>query len=386
MLHLAAEWARANGRRLLALTVDHGLNPDSAAWTARAGEQARALGADWQALDWTGDKPATGLQAAARAARHALIADAARQAGARVILFAHTAADIAEADLMRAEGSTLGRLREWSPSPVWPEGRGLMLLRPLLHAGRAELRDWLAGQGGDWIDDPANTDPRHTRSRARAGLLGARAEPAEPGPAHGVLSVEDDLIRLTRDISARALAAALVCAGGGDRPPRGDRLAAHLSRLRSGEAFTATACGARLEADGEAVLVVREAGEFRRSGAGRLMLQPGVETIWDGRWALTAPASGWSAGPASGHIKRLSDSDRARLQTLPPPIRAARPVLLRDGEPAPVLAGDAVKARCLVGERLALALDRMTHERDLGHAMHGATPWNHLFSGADITK
>ena len=40
--------------------------------------------------------------------------------------------DIAEAEWMRAQGSTLGRLRDWAPSPVWPEGRGLMLARPML--------------------------------------------------------------------------------------------------------------------------------------------------------------------------------------------------------------------------------------------------------------
>lgn len=72
---------------------------------------------------------------------------------------------------MRAEGSTLGRLRDWSPSPVWTEGRGLMLLRPMLGAGRGEVRDWLAGQGADWIDDPGNEDVRYARSRARAFLL-----------------------------------------------------------------------------------------------------------------------------------------------------------------------------------------------------------------------
>ncbi|MGQ3039109.1 MAG: ATP-binding protein [Brevundimonas sp.] len=381
-----AGWAQTNARRLLALTVDHGLHSDSVAWTARAGEHARGLGADWQALRWTDDKPATGMQAAARTARHALIAEAARAAGARVVLFAHTADDIAEADLMRAEGSTLGQLREWSPSPVWPEGRGFMLLRPLLHAGRTELRDWLTGQGADWIDDPANTDPRHTRSRARARLCGARAAPVEPGPAHGVLAVGDDLIRLGRDVSARAMSAALVCAGGGDRPPRGDRLDVLLSRLRSGEIFTATACGSRLVATGEAVLVMREPGEFRRADAHDVVLRPDSETVWDGRWALVAPSPGWSVGPAAGRLMRLSDAEGQALRALPPPARAARPVLLRDGGAAPVLAGEAAKARCLVGERLGLALDRMTHERDLGLAMHGATPWNHLFSGADITK
>ena len=77
LLHLAADWARARGRPLLALTVDHGLNPDSARWTAEAAEAARAAGADWRGLTWDGDKPATGLTAAARAARHRLIGEAA---------------------------------------------------------------------------------------------------------------------------------------------------------------------------------------------------------------------------------------------------------------------------------------------------------------------
>src|SRR5690606_41896277 len=50
LLDLAAEWARARGRGLLALTVDHNLNPDSAAWTRFAAEAARAAGADWRGL------------------------------------------------------------------------------------------------------------------------------------------------------------------------------------------------------------------------------------------------------------------------------------------------------------------------------------------------
>src|SRR5690606_20652641 len=248
LLRLAADWARRRGRRLLALTVDHRLNPDSPRWNDAAERAARAVGADWRRLDWSGPKPAAGLPAAARRARHALLAEAARAAGARVVLLAHTADDVAEAELMRAAGSSLGRLRPWSPSPAWPEGRGLMLLRPLLAARRGELRTWLSATGADWIEDPANDDPRFARARARRALAGAAPDlpppDGEEGPTAGILSVDADLVVLARDASARALAAALVCAGGGDRPPRGDRLAALAARLASGEDFAAVLAGA----------------------------------------------------------------------------------------------------------------------------------------------
>lgn len=303
---------------------------------------------------------------------------------------------------MRAEGSTLGRLRDWSPSPAWPEGRGLMLLRPMLDVGRAGLRAWLKGQGREWIDDPANEDPKYARSRARASLLppgdgGGRADSrgrmkvdGSSGEAAAVRPVPfppgEGAFTLDRAVPARALAAALVCAGGGDRPPRGDRLDRLLQRLGAGEAFTAALCGARIEAGPDHILVTREAGEFARRPAPPLPLVPGEEAVWDGRWAITAAKPGWSVVPAAGRLAALSKPDRARLDALPPAARGAAPVLIRNDGTAPVLAGAAAVARSLVEERLALALDRMTHETDLEPRAHGATPRNHLFSGADITE
>src|SRR5690606_37925979 len=120
------------------------------AWCA---ELCARLGVGHRTLVWSGEKPAAGVPAAARAARHRLIADAARAAGARVVLFGHTADDVAEAAAMRAAGSSTPSPRAWSPSPVWPDGRGLCVLRPLLELGRAELRRWLAERGADWIED-----------------------------------------------------------------------------------------------------------------------------------------------------------------------------------------------------------------------------------------
>ena len=390
LLNLAVGWARTHGRRLLALTVDHGLSPDSAAWMSFARRAAGAMDADWRGLEWRGAKPPTGLPAAARAARHRLIAEAARAAGARVVLFAHTADDAAENEWMRREGSTLGRLREWSPSPAWPEGRGLMLHRPLLDVGRTELRDWLRGQGAQWIDDPANEDLRFARSRARAAGADDRVAPVPPRPAERPgpppESPGGGLFRVERSIAARDLAATLVCAGGGDRPPRAVRLDRVLDRLRSGADFSAVLCGARIEAQGDHVLICREAGEFVRSRTGSLPLEPGVEAVWDGRWAVLASVAGWSVAPAAGRMAALSKPDRARLAGLPRLARPGWPVLFRNNATVPVLAAPGVQLHSLAEERLALALDRMTHERELGPQAHGAAARNHLFSGADITE
>ena len=309
---------------------------------------------------------------------------------------------------MRDEGSTLGRLRDWAPSPAWPEGRGLMLLRPMLEAGRSEVRGWLAGRGIAWVDDPANDDPKYARSRARSALLpvgegGAQRRmrvdsgsgEAAPGQPTLTLSRENDgfaavrssplptgegLRVLDRTLDAPTLAAALVCAGGGDRPPRGDRLAGLLTRLRSGEAFTATLCGARIEAAADRVAISREPGELTRRPPPPLPLVPGVEAVWDGRWAITSGEPGWSVVPAAGRMAALCDADRAVLKTLPPAARPTEPVLIRNASGAPVLARTGARARSLVEQRLALALDRMTHERDLGAVFHGETLRNPLFS------
>jgi len=426
LLRLAADWARANGRRLLVLTVDHNLNPMSADWTRFAGEAARAAGADWRGLSWDAAAPGhereSGLTARARTARHGLIAQAARAAGARVVLLAQTADDVAEADWMRARGSTLGRVREWSPSPVWPEGRDLMLLRPLLEERREGLRDYLRARGVGWVEDPANGDERFGRSRARAALADYQALPLEGGGLGGgvVAGLSDHaaetrrasppapnqepqrvhphprpfpprggrelslvwagILEVSRDASASALAAALVCAGGGATPPRGERLAALKARLAAGEDFVAGLAGARVEAARASVLVMREPGEMRRRAPGAVRLTPGVAAVWDGRFEITATEPGWRVEAAAGRLARLSEAERRVLAGLPPAARSGLPVLMRDDGRGPTLAWREARVRSLGAPRLGLALGETTQESDLFHPMHGETPPTDLFS------
>ena len=344
LLRLTLDWARAHGRPVLGLTVDHQLQPASAAWTRDAVAKARALGAEARSLAWIGDKPAAGLSAAARRARHVLLADAARAAGAKVLLLGHTADDLAEAAAMRAHGSTVSDPRDWSPSPVWPEGRGVMLLRPLLGQRRADLRAWLSGQGETWLDDPANVDLRSARARARHDLAGsgqvdpvfiaARPPPVFEGDLFGV-------IQLSRGVAAAHLAAACLCAAGTERPPRSERLERLVARLRSGETFTATLAGARIEADGDNVRVCRDAGETARGGLAALTLAPGERGVWDGRYEIRAGEAPVTVRPLKGLAAGLPRDQREALKAVPAAARPALPAIVdADGAAScPVLGG-----------------------------------------------
>jgi tRNA(Ile)-lysidine synthase len=270
LLLLAAEWAAAAGRPLLALTVDHGLNPASAAWTEHCARLAERAGAGFSPLSWIGRKPASGLPAAARIARHRLLADAARQAGARVILMGHTADDLAEAAAMRAEGGSTPSPEAWRPSPAWPEGRGLFLLRPLLGTRRADLRDGLVHRGEGWIEDPANDDLRFARARARAALQGAAPPPAvarvstQPLAQAATVTAAGE-IRVARpalrQASAEAcsafVAAAALCASGGASPPKPQRVARLAETLAGDASGVHTLAGARILADPDEVVFAR---------------------------------------------------------------------------------------------------------------------------------
>ena len=368
LLKAVLDWA--GQRPVLALVVDHQLQPDSALWTADAVAKARALGAEAKALAWTGGKPITGLPAAARRARHALLAETAREAGAKVLLLGHTASDLAEGAAMRAEGSTVSDPRAWAPSPVWPEGRGVFLLRPLLGLTRDAIRQALAAEGETWLDDPANEDLRYARARARASDPDAVAPIRVPPPSPPVFAIDPaGAIRLPRDVAAAPLAAALLCAAGTERPPRGERLARLVERLRSSETFAATLSGARVEAADD-VLICRDAGETARGGLSPLDLSPGQTGVWDGRWEITAGTAPLTVFALKGRAASLSPRQRGQLSAVPVAARPSLPLIVGPAavpySPAldgPDLAAEGgARARPLVLDRFKAAIGLFDQE------------------------
>ena len=175
LMWLAARWRKElqRGPKLLAVTVDHGLRPQSRTEARAVADLARRLGVTHRTLRWTGRKPKTGLPEAARIARYRLLARAAREAGAQYVLTAHTLDDQAETVLIRlSRGSGVAGLAAMARcSPLPDSGKGeIHLHRPLLSVRKARLVASLKAARVPYADDPTNRDPRFTRARLRASM------------------------------------------------------------------------------------------------------------------------------------------------------------------------------------------------------------------------
>lgn len=112
------------------------------------------------------------LEDAARKARYQFLERVARRHGYSVVLAGHTADDNAETLLMNLlRGSGVTGLA--GIPPVRSLGRGLILARPLLWAGRSEIREFVQQTGIQWREDESNQNMRFLRNRVRQELLPA---------------------------------------------------------------------------------------------------------------------------------------------------------------------------------------------------------------------
>jgi len=158
--------------RVLAATVDHGLRAESAAEAASVAALCAQLGIAHQTLPISLADTAN-IQAEARAARYAALADWMNASGVAVLLTAHHADDQAETLLLRLNrGSGVAGLAGVRARSTVP-GTRLPLVRPLLNWRRSELAMIVADADIAAADDPSNRDDRFDRARLRKAMSGA---------------------------------------------------------------------------------------------------------------------------------------------------------------------------------------------------------------------
>jgi tRNA(Ile)-lysidine synthase len=328
LLHLLK--GRFGGERLSALIVDHALREGSANDAQGAQTKAQALGVLAEIVTLAWPLEANRSQQSAREKRYVALCVAARKRGARVIALGHTADDQAETVFMRAAaGSTwrgLAGMAAIASAPVWPEGRQIIVARPLLDARREDLRAFLRQRTIDWIEDPANANPAYERVRVRERLaalagggfgpmrlahqarrLRALADRIDAGAGELIARAarfEADRIVITpalwsggAEVRRRALSALIAAAAGAQREPGADALARLEERIAEKGFRGATLAGTRLRVDRGALVLERDRGALtgRADGAPALapLALPGaVETVWDGRLALCAARDG----------------------------------------------------------------------------------------------
>ena len=351
---LADRWARARGGNVVGLIVDHGLRPNSAAEARQAAGWLAARGIAPALLRWPGPRPATGIQAAARAARYELLLGWCRAAGVLHLLLGHHRDDQAETLTLRAaRGSGADGLAGMA---AVREIGGLRLLRPVLDVPKAALLAVLEAERQPWLDDPSNRAPGFARADLRRGpdldavALGALAR------SHAIARAARDraaavwLARHARidgagfvildrpafgaaplDLARRILQQTLLAVGGGDYPPRHVRLDRLLRAVRAAPPGSAgwTLAGCRILPRAGRLLVCREAGLIAEVLAPRA----GLWQRWDRRFAvrLGGGAGGLQvrALGVEGWRQRSNLCGVRTGRALPAAVRASLPTLWR---------------------------------------------------------
>lgn len=364
---LARDWGHP-----LALIVDHGLRAGSAAEAAQTAKELRAAGIDSEILVWEGDKPKSGIQAAARAARYRLLEARCRAEGIDALLLAHHRDDRAETFLLRlARGSGLRGLAGLAPlaGPIASPAESLPLrYRPLLAFPKTRLIATCAAFGVATLFDPSNASADFDRTAVRrflaapplAGLGPARlaATAARLSRAAAALDhyVARHIARIARlapeghvllapallgdaplDVALRALSDLVRIVAGREHAPEEAAVERLMRRLAAPGFRGATLAGCRLLPTGDGRLILCREYD---PALPPLAMTAGECAVFDNRFFLTlvagAPVKVAPLGPEGLAFLRTAAPSHLAASDLPHAVRLSLPAAFRDGRPVAV--------------------------------------------------
>ncbi|MGN8157222.1 tRNA lysidine(34) synthetase TilS [Salinisphaera sp. RV14] len=226
LLHALAHAGGAAAVR--AVHVCHHIEAAAEDWAAHCAQECADLGVAYSRLDVHVGAGGGGLEAAARHARYAALAD--DLAPGEVLLTAHHANDQAETFVLQAlRGSGVAGLAGMPGLTSFGPGR---LWRPWIDRPRAEITAYAKAHGLAWVEDRSN----HSRQRAR-GQLRTRVWPAlvERWPAAAETLARSAAWAAQANDAVRALAALDLAAARTDRDTLSIDALATLSPARRAE-------------------------------------------------------------------------------------------------------------------------------------------------------
>jgi tRNA(Ile)-lysidine synthase len=229
--------ARADGFELVLVHVNAGLR--ESAWQdecvvlsvgARLGRTVRIAA----------PSPGRDDEASLRDARYAALAEIAAAHDAAAVVTAHTAQDQTETVLLALfRGTGLAGLAGIAPDSQL--AGGLRLLRPLLRASHAELRDELHRSGLPYALDPTNLDRRYRRNAVRSALAELRADfPQLDRSVARCAEIVRDELRGGERVAARRRLRADLASRGELRDVPFERIEAALDARAGGRVFLKT--------------------------------------------------------------------------------------------------------------------------------------------------
>ena len=156
----------SNRLPILALHVDHQLDPDAPYWSEAAANFSGSLGIDYQMVS-VDVAPGGSIEAAARAARYAAFESVLGPGD--VLILGHHADDQIETVVMNVlRGSERPGLLGMPSDRIVGQA---VLVRPFLKVERSKLIAYAESHGLEWVEDPSNARVQHDRNFLRHEVL-----------------------------------------------------------------------------------------------------------------------------------------------------------------------------------------------------------------------
>ena len=159
------EWIKKHEGKLLAVTVDHALRPESADEAQSVHHFLSQHAISHEILVWSGEKPKTRIEEKAREKRYQLLCDYCKKNKATALCLAHHQEDQTETFFLRLARSS--GLKGLSAMRFESNYNGVKILRPLLMTSKKHIIETLQKKHISWIEDSMNHDTAFERVRWR---------------------------------------------------------------------------------------------------------------------------------------------------------------------------------------------------------------------------